>query len=80
MAKLKSRPSKAQGADVEIVERSQDSSLALIPNCVRINGVEILIPADTTISVSEITSDDLVTVTLTMFVRSLSIRHESPPS
>jgi hypothetical protein len=78
MAKFKpTRTAPAQGADIEIVERSRDSNLAVIPNVVRINGTEVLIPADSTIDVSEISSETLVTVTLTMFVRSLSIRHES---
>lgn len=77
MAKFKPTPTaRAQGADIEIVERSRDSNLAIVPNAVRINGTEVLIPADSTIDVSEISSETLVTVTLTMFVRSLSIRHE----
>ncbi|MFI8499450.1 hypothetical protein ACIGFK_13275 [Streptomyces sp. NPDC085524] len=67
---------RAQGADIEIVERSPGSELAIIPNTVRINGTEVHIPADSAIDISEISSDAVVTVTLTMFVRTLSIRHE----
>ena len=67
-----------QGADIEIIERSQDSSSAIYPNAVRINGSEILIPANTAIKISEITGDSLVTVTVTMFVRSLAILREPP--
>jgi hypothetical protein len=66
----------AQGADIEIIERCTTAPLVIVPNAVRINGVEMLIPEDTTIQVSEISSDSLVTVTVTLIARSLSIRHE----
>jgi hypothetical protein len=66
----------AHGADIEIIERCTTAQSAIVPNAVRINGVEMLIPEDTTIQVSEISSDSLVTVTVTLIARSLSIRHE----
>lgn len=64
------------GADVEIIDRSTGTPGVILPSAVRINGTEILIPSDATIRVSDITEDEPVTVTLTMFARSLSIRHE----
>ena len=77
MARLKpTRNVVAQGADIEIIERSRDAASAIVPNAVRINGYEMLIPEDTTIQVSEISSSSLVTVTVTLIARSLSIRHE----
>jgi hypothetical protein len=66
----------AHGADIEIIERCTTGPSVIVPNAVRINGVEMLIPEDTTIQVSEISSDSLVTVTVTLIARSLSIRHE----
>jgi hypothetical protein len=69
---------KPQGADIEIIDRSAGTLGVVLPNAVRINGTEILIPSDATIRVSDIAEDELVTVTLTMFARSLSIRHEPP--
>lgn len=70
-----------QGVDIEIVERSTDSSHVVLPNLIRINGTEVLIPSEATIKIGGISESNLVTVTLTMFVRTLSIRHEpvDPP-
>ncbi|MER5461660.1 hypothetical protein ABT010_13420 [Streptomyces sp. NPDC002668] len=77
MARIKpNRNVEAQGADIEIIERSKDATSAIVPNAVRINGYEMLIPEDTSIQVSEISSSSLVTVTVTLIARSLSIRHE----
>ncbi|MGW7327493.1 hypothetical protein ACWGIU_02460 [Streptomyces sp. NPDC054840] len=75
----KTKPDSAinpQGADIEIIDRSAGTPGVVLPNAVRVNGTEILIPSDATIRVSDIAEDELVTVTLTMFARSLSIRHE----
>jgi len=73
---MPTRNVQAQGADIEIIERSKDAGRAIVPNALRINGEEILIPADTTIQVSEISEHSFVTVTVTLIARSLSIRHE----
>ena len=70
---------RVQGADIEIIERSDSPSGVIIPNAVRINGAEILIPGDSTIAISEIIEGALMTATITMYVRSLSVRHESSP-
>lgn len=67
---------KPQGADVEIIDRSTGTPGVILPNAVRINGTEILIPSDAKIRVGDITEDELVTVTLTVVARSLSIRRE----
>ncbi|WP_406325813.1 hypothetical protein OG784_12835 [Streptomyces sp. NBC_01617] len=66
----------AQGADIEIIERSREAASVIVPNAVRINGNEMLIPEDATIQISEISSNSLVAVTVTLIARSLSIRHE----
>jgi hypothetical protein len=68
---------KAQGVDIEILDRSDAGSHdVLAPTALRINGQEVLIPRDATVMVGDVRSDELVTVTLTVFASSLSIRHE----
>lgn len=69
---------KPEGADIEIIDRHPQgmTGRVLAPSAVRINGQEVLIPEDAVIQVSDISSSDFVTVTLTVFARSLSIRHE----
>lgn len=66
------------GAHVEIIERTSETdqlgAIVVFPNMVRINGQEVLIPEDAEITVSPIDSQNAVTVTLTMFVASLTIR------
>lgn len=47
-----------------------------MPTEVRINGASVAIPAGVSIRVHDITDSDLVTVTLTVFARSISIRAE----
>ncbi|WP_372344735.1 hypothetical protein [Streptomyces sp. KL116D] len=69
-------PGERRGADIEILDRHQGESPALVPSAVRINGVEIPIPSDSKIRVHDISDDEAVTVTITMFVRSVSIRQE----
>lgn len=66
------------GADIEIIERREtpDELGYLAPNSLRINGTEIAVPAGARINIHEITEDELVTVTLTVFARSVSIRPE----
>lgn len=66
-----------QGADIELIERSAEASPIVVPNTLRINGVEMLIPQDADIRISEINPCSLVTVTLTIVARSVSIRHEA---
>jgi hypothetical protein len=68
-----------QGIDLELVETRNPSAAEpglVIPNCVRINGTKVELAHETTIQISEITGNELVTATLTMVVRSLSIRSE----
>lgn len=68
-----------RGADIEIIERRinpDDRSGFLVPNAVRINGTEVAIPEDARIQIHEITPEDVVTVTLTVFARSVTIRPE----
>lgn len=66
-----------QGVDIEIIEKvkTEDPHI-VVPNTVVINGQEVLIPSGSRITIGEISDDDAVTVTVTMFVRSLSIRQE----
>lgn len=65
-----------EGVDIEILDYGTGDTGVLAPNAVRINGVEIPIPGGTKIQVHEISEDELVTVTLTVFASSVSIRHE----
>lgn len=66
-----------QGADVEIFERDSGTDCGVIvPNGLRINGQEVLLPSDAKIVVGEISNSDVVQVTVTMFVRSLTIKRE----
>jgi hypothetical protein len=68
-----------RGADIEIIERRinpDDRSGFLVPNAIRINGTEVAIPEDARIQIHEITTDDVVTVTLTVFASSVTIRPE----
>lgn len=72
-------PAPIQGADIEVIERSahEDAPGVLLPNSVRINGEDVAVPAGAQIQVHAISDSELVTVTLTVFARSLSVRHES---
>ncbi|WP_031189827.1 MULTISPECIES: hypothetical protein [Streptomyces] len=67
-----------RGADIEIIERctNADEAGVLVPNEIRINGASVVIPAGANIRIHDITDSDLVTVTLTVFARSISIRAE----
>ncbi|MGV9588271.1 hypothetical protein [Streptomyces tendae] len=64
-----------RGADIEIIDPGGDVPV-LVPSKVRINGTEVLIPAGTKIHIGEITDDEAVTVTLTMFARRVVIAAE----
>jgi hypothetical protein len=71
----------ARGVDLEIIEKpysgdSPNDHNLTVPTCVFINGQEVLVPTGSKIVISEISDRDLVTVTLTMFVGSLSLRSE----
>ncbi|MFF8412826.1 hypothetical protein [Streptomyces omiyaensis] len=75
--------SKPRGVDIELVERQEqpaDDSGIVLPNCVRINGVDVAIPADSEIRFSKVTESEAFTVTLTLYVRSLSVRTENAPA
>ncbi|MFC8986028.1 hypothetical protein [Streptomyces sp. NPDC057115] len=65
-----------KGADIEIIDRNADGPEVLVPSAVRINGVEVLIPAGAKIRIGEISEDEGVTVTLTMYARRVTIAAE----
>ena len=74
-----SRPHRRpEAAYLEVVERRKPLDAddhgpgsLILPNEVRINGTPLLVPADEAVTVHEIStrSDELVQVTLTLFVR-----------
>ncbi|TDZ92143.1 hypothetical protein CCUG60885_04257 [Mycobacteroides salmoniphilum] len=63
-----------RGVDLEIIDRG--GAAGVFPNCVRINGTEVLIPSNTEIWIEPITSSSCVTVRLTLFVQNLTVRTE----
>ncbi|OQQ12975.1 hypothetical protein B0675_39855 [Streptomyces sp. M41(2017)] len=65
-----------RGADIEIIDRHEGAAPILVPSAVRINGVEIPMPAGTKIRVHDISEDEAVTVTLTLFARRIVIAAE----
>jgi hypothetical protein len=72
--------SELRGADIEIIERRinpDDRSGFLVPNAVRINGTEVAIPEGARVKVHEINDEECVTVTLTVFASSVTIRAET---
>ncbi|MGW3298489.1 hypothetical protein [Streptomyces rubiginosohelvolus] len=69
------KPEPRRGADIEIIDRHHGDQV-LVPSAVRINGVEVPIPSGTSIKIHDITDDDAVTVTVTMFARRITIHHE----
>jgi hypothetical protein len=73
-------------AVIEIIERGRaaDDTLGgsvIVPNEIRINGHPVAAPADKPVIVHEmnVASDELVSVTLTLFARRISIRAEGDP-
>ncbi|CQD07203.1 hypothetical protein BN970_01352 [Mycolicibacterium conceptionense] len=70
----------ARGIDLEILETGTSHlgvmPVVLAPNTVKINGQEVLVPQDSTIEISPIDSNSVVTATITMMVRSLRIATE----
>lgn len=64
-----------RGADIEIIDPGGDVPV-LVPSKVRINGTEVLIPAGTSIRIGEISEDEGVTVTITMYARRVTIAAE----
>lgn len=74
--------SEIRGALIEIVERrkkpAEDSlgASVVVPNEVRINGQQIAMPQGAPITIGEVSSDDVVTVTLTVFARRIFVGHE----
>lgn len=77
--RLKKVTRERRGADIEILDRTTGDADVLMPSAVRINGVEVLIPSGAKIRIHDISDDEVVTVTVTMFARSVSIRHEPDP-
>jgi hypothetical protein len=74
--KVKKALRERRGADIEILDRATGDADILVPTAVLINGVEVLIPSGSKIRVHDIADDEVVTVTVTMLARSVSIRHE----
>lgn len=70
------RDESPQGVDLEIIEKRSVSGVATSPNCVRINGVEVLCPEGEIVTVHPVRSDDFVVATVTMFVRRLTMGTE----
>jgi hypothetical protein len=75
------KPQPPTGAVIEIIERDRatDDTLGgsvIMPNRILINGQPVLTPDDKPITIHEINGDELVTVTLTLFARRISIRAE----
>lgn len=71
--------SKPSPATVELVERIDTPDGLVIPNEIRINGVAVSVPAGYPVTISDMTSNDPVMVTLTIFARRVSI-HQEPKS
>ncbi|MEU2403416.1 hypothetical protein ABZ609_03685 [Streptomyces rubiginosohelvolus] len=69
------KPEPRRGADIEIIDR-RNGDKVLMPSAVRINGVAVPIPSGTSIKISDMTDEDAVTVTVTMFARRITIHHE----
>ncbi|MGW7688833.1 hypothetical protein ACWGMA_08055 [Streptomyces asiaticus] len=66
-----------RGVDIEIIDKNTVSgSDVLSPSAVRINGIEVLIPQDAKIRIHDLSTDELVTVTLTLFARRITIAAE----
>ena len=66
-----------KGADIEIIDRFGGEAGVLMPSAVRINGIEVLLPADSKIRIGDICEDEAVTVTITMFARRIVIAPEA---
>lgn len=70
----------AMAVDLEIVEAIPDDKIgrgALIPNRIRINGQEVLVPSNTTIDFEPFGNEGAVKVRLSLFVRSLKVGFET---
>ena len=68
----------AQGIDLEVFEVREDEAWCVVPRRVRINGSEVLIPEGAVIEIGPVSEKSLVTATLTVIVKSLSIHQERP--
>ncbi|OMI34389.1 hypothetical protein [Streptomyces sparsogenes] len=65
------------GADIEIIDRNPSGTRdVLVPSAVRINGIEVPIPQDAKIRINDLSADEFVTVTLTLFARRITIAAE----
>jgi hypothetical protein len=73
--KFKEALAERRGADIEIIDRNTGGPV-LVPSALRINGVDIPIPSGTKIRVHDISEDEAVTVTLTLFARRITIAAE----
>ncbi|MFD8545669.1 hypothetical protein [Streptomyces sp. NPDC059649] len=73
-APARNRPT---GAVIDIIERGPTTGSSLVlPNAVRINGVEVAMPEGARIQVHEISEDEPAKVTLTLFARRITIAAE----
>jgi hypothetical protein len=64
-----------RGVDIEIIERNASGLEVTVPNTVIIEGQEIYI-SDDGVQVSNLSHNEVTAVTLTMFVRTLTVRPE----
>ena len=73
-------PAPARGIDLEITETyaGDDDPRVIVPNTVRINGQEVLVPEDSRIHVEPIGSSEAVKATITLFLRTLTVATEFP--
>lgn len=76
---------RARGAVIEIIDRRRGTTdrsaesaadTVIVPNEIRINGIPVLIPRDQPVIVHDVTAEDAVMVTITMFARKLVLAAE----
>lgn len=75
---------RARGAVIEIIDRRRNPAdgdgsafgTVIFPNEIRINGVPVLTPRDKPVIVHDVTAEEAVMVTVTMFARRLVLAAE----
>lgn len=73
----------ARGVDLDVVEQTADLDgvrrmNVIVPNAVSINGLPVLVPADTTIDL-DLSSENAVVARLSLFVGRLRVHAEPTP-
>lgn len=67
-----------RAAEIEILDPTHTDGAAVVPGKLRINGVEVMVPAEDPVIIHEIDSgSDAVKVTLTLFASRIVIGGES---